>query len=41
MTTNVALSVVSTVVGLALLAGAVIGGNAVSTLNIRPQKPAP
>ncbi|MFH9010301.1 DUF4383 domain-containing protein [Streptomyces sp. NPDC017943] len=34
MTTNVALSVISTVVGLALLAGAVIGGNFASTLNM-------
>ncbi|MFI5853065.1 DUF4383 domain-containing protein [Streptomyces parvulus] len=34
MTTNVALSVISTVVGLALLGGAVIGGNFASTLNI-------
>ncbi|MDQ0401687.1 DUF4383 domain-containing protein [Streptomyces sp. NBC_01723] len=34
MTTNVALSVISTVVGLALLGGAVIGGNVASTLNI-------
>lgn len=34
MTTNVALSVISAVVGLALLAGAVIGGNFASTLNM-------
>ncbi|GGX37222.1 hypothetical protein GCM10010353_60520 [Streptomyces chryseus] len=34
MTTNVALSVISTVVGLALLVGAVIGGNFASTLNM-------
>ncbi|MFF4981760.1 DUF4383 domain-containing protein [Streptomyces sp. NPDC001046] len=34
MTTNVALSVISTVVGLALLGGAVIGGNFASTLNM-------
>ncbi|MFJ7631225.1 DUF4383 domain-containing protein [Streptomyces sp. NPDC097595] len=34
MTTNVALSVISTVVGLALLAGAVIGGNFASVLNM-------
>ncbi|CAL9559741.1 DUF4383 domain-containing protein [Streptomyces sp. NPDC057838] len=34
MTTNVALSVISTVFGLALLAGAVIGGNFASTLNM-------
>ncbi|MFE0677340.1 DUF4383 domain-containing protein [Streptomyces sp. NPDC058867] len=34
MTTNVALSVVSAVVGVALLAGAVIGGNFASTLNM-------
>lgn len=36
MTTNVALSVISTVVGLALLAGAVIDGNFASTLCARP-----
>ncbi|MGW0916444.1 DUF4383 domain-containing protein [Streptomyces sp. NPDC002784] len=34
MTTNLALSVLSTFVGLALLAGAVIGGNFASTLNM-------
>ncbi|WP_328908221.1 DUF4383 domain-containing protein [Streptomyces sp. NBC_00234] len=34
MTTNVALSVLSTVVGLALIAGAVVGGNVASTLNM-------
>ncbi|MGF0175697.1 DUF4383 domain-containing protein [Streptomyces sp. Marseille-Q5077] len=34
MSTNVALSVLSTVVGLALLAGAAIGGNFASTLNM-------
>lgn len=34
MTTNVALSVISTVVGPALLAGAVISGNFASTLNM-------
>ncbi|MFE5190763.1 DUF4383 domain-containing protein [Streptomyces sp. NPDC056628] len=34
MTTNVALSVISTVVGLALLAGAVVGGNFASVLNM-------
>ncbi|MER7576002.1 DUF4383 domain-containing protein [Streptomyces sp. NPDC126514] len=34
MTTNLTLSVISTVVGLALLAGAVIGGNFASTLNM-------
>lgn len=34
MTTNVTLSVISTVVGLALLTGAVIGGNFASTLNM-------
>ncbi|OXS31055.1 DUF4383 domain-containing protein [Streptomyces sp. XY006] len=34
MTTNVALSVISTVVGLALLVGAAIGGNVASTLNM-------
>ncbi|MFB6552494.1 MULTISPECIES: DUF4383 domain-containing protein [unclassified Streptomyces] len=34
MTTNVALSTISTVVGLALLAGAVIGGNFASVLNM-------
>jgi hypothetical protein len=34
MTTNIALSVISTVVGLALLAGAVIGGNFASVLNM-------
>lgn len=34
MTTNVALSAISTVVGLALLAGAVIGGNFASVLNM-------
>ncbi|MGW5638298.1 DUF4383 domain-containing protein [Streptomyces sp. NPDC003832] len=34
MTTNVALSVISAVVGVALLAGAVIGGNFASTLNM-------
>ncbi|MET9389774.1 DUF4383 domain-containing protein [Streptomyces sp. NPDC006624] len=34
MTTNVALSVISTVVGLALLVGAAIGGNFASTLNM-------
>ncbi|MFC9463150.1 DUF4383 domain-containing protein [Streptomyces coelicoflavus] len=33
MTTNVALSIISTVVGLALLLGALIGGNFASTLN--------
>ncbi|MFJ6088329.1 DUF4383 domain-containing protein [Streptomyces sp. NPDC092369] len=34
MTTNVALSVISAVVGLALLVGTVIGGNFASTLNM-------
>ncbi|MBW1596057.1 DUF4383 domain-containing protein [Streptomyces sp. JJ38] len=34
MTTNVALSVISTVVGLALLVGAAVGGNFASTLNM-------
>ncbi|MBD2831022.1 DUF4383 domain-containing protein [[Kitasatospora] papulosa] len=34
MTTNTTLSVISTVVGLALLVGAVIGGNFASTLNM-------
>ncbi|MFB9350849.1 DUF4383 domain-containing protein [Streptomyces heliomycini] len=34
MTTNVALSVISTVVGCALLVGAVVGGNFASTLNM-------
>ncbi|MCX0246768.1 DUF4383 domain-containing protein [Streptomyces drozdowiczii] len=34
MSTNIALSVISTVVGLALLAGAVIGGNFASVLNM-------
>ncbi|WP_121745241.1 DUF4383 domain-containing protein [Streptomyces sp. E2N166] len=34
MTTNVALSTISTIVGLALLAGAVIGGNFASVLNM-------
>lgn len=34
MTTNTTLSVISTVVGLALLIGAVIGGNFASTLNM-------
>ncbi|MEU9778757.1 DUF4383 domain-containing protein [Streptomyces sp. NPDC047968] len=34
MTTNVALSVLSTVVGLVLIAGGVIGGNTASTLNM-------
>lgn len=34
MTTNVALSVISTIVGLALIAGAVVGGNFASTLNM-------
>ncbi|MFE6360370.1 DUF4383 domain-containing protein [Streptomyces sp. NPDC057806] len=34
MTTNLTLSVISTGVGLALLAGAVIGGNVASTLNM-------
>ncbi|CAL9639669.1 DUF4383 domain-containing protein [Streptomyces sp. Tu 3180] len=34
MSTNIALSVISTVVGLALIAGAVIGGNFASTLNM-------
>ncbi|MFD3735587.1 DUF4383 domain-containing protein [Streptomyces sp. NPDC058632] len=34
MTSNVALSVISTVVGLALLVGAAIGGNFASTLNM-------
>ncbi|MFJ6926383.1 DUF4383 domain-containing protein [Streptomyces nigra] len=34
MTTNVALSTISAVVGLALLAGAAIGGNFASTLNM-------
>lgn len=34
MSTNVALSVISIVVGLALLAGAAIGGNFASTLNM-------
>ncbi|GAA2991381.1 DUF4383 domain-containing protein [Streptomyces fulvorobeus] len=34
MTTNVALSVISTVVGLALIAGAVIGGNFASCLDM-------
>ncbi|MFF8670914.1 DUF4383 domain-containing protein [Streptomyces sp. NPDC015242] len=34
MTTNVALSCISTVVGLALLLGAAIGGNFASTLNM-------
>ncbi|MFD5625786.1 MULTISPECIES: DUF4383 domain-containing protein [unclassified Streptomyces] len=34
MTSNVALSVISTVVGLALLVGAFIGGNFASTLNM-------
>lgn len=34
MTTNVALSVISTVVGLALVVGAVIGGNFASVLNM-------
>ncbi|MFE1248284.1 DUF4383 domain-containing protein [Streptomyces sp. NPDC058735] len=34
MTTNVALSVISAVVGLALLVGAAIGGNFASTLNM-------
>ncbi|MFE9507399.1 DUF4383 domain-containing protein [Streptomyces anthocyanicus] len=34
MTTNVALSVISAVVGLALLAGAVIGGNFAAVLNM-------
>ncbi|MGW7051150.1 DUF4383 domain-containing protein [Streptomyces sp. NPDC054887] len=34
MTTNVTLSVISTVVGLALLVGAAIGGNFASTLNM-------
>ncbi|MFE5392987.1 DUF4383 domain-containing protein [Streptomyces sp. NPDC056568] len=34
MTTNVALSAISTVVGLALLAGAAIGGNFASVLNM-------
>lgn len=34
MSTNVALSVISVVVGLALLAGAAIGGNFASTLNM-------
>jgi hypothetical protein len=34
MTTNVALSAISAVVGLALLGGAVIGGNFASTLNM-------
>ncbi|WP_028799898.1 DUF4383 domain-containing protein [Streptomyces sp. 142MFCol3.1] len=34
MTTNVALSLISTVVGVALLAGAVVGGNFASTLNM-------
>ncbi|MEV4947012.1 DUF4383 domain-containing protein [Streptomyces sp. NPDC053755] len=34
MTTNTTLSVISVLVGLALLAGAVVGGNAASTLNM-------
>ncbi|MCZ7415862.1 DUF4383 domain-containing protein [Streptomyces sp. WMMC897] len=34
MTTNVALSVISTVVGFALLVGAAVGGNFASTLNM-------
>ncbi|MGV9290823.1 DUF4383 domain-containing protein [Streptomyces sp. NPDC003719] len=34
MTTNVALSVISAVVGLALLVGAAVGGNFASTLNM-------
>ncbi|MFG3105570.1 class III extradiol ring-cleavage dioxygenase family protein [Streptomyces tendae] len=34
MTTNTALSAISTVVGLALLAGAVVGGNFASVLNM-------
>lgn len=34
MTTNVALSTISVIVGIALLAGAVIGGNFASTLNV-------
>ncbi|MGW7104392.1 DUF4383 domain-containing protein [Streptomyces sp. NPDC054838] len=34
MTTNVALSVISTVVGLVLIGGAVVGGNIASTLNM-------
>ncbi|MGW8888109.1 DUF4383 domain-containing protein [Streptomyces sp. NPDC055749] len=34
MTTNVALSAISTVVGLALIAGAVVGGNFASSLNM-------
>ncbi|QNE73412.1 DUF4383 domain-containing protein [Streptomyces finlayi] len=33
MTTNIALSVVSTVIGISLIAGAVVGGNFASTLN--------
>ncbi|MFI1979850.1 DUF4383 domain-containing protein [Streptomyces wedmorensis] len=34
MTTNAALSVISVVVGLALLAGALVGGNVASTVNV-------